>query len=199
MASNVNIFCDVDGVLADFIGAACEMYWKPRPTRCSWHFYRDWGMTDEDFWACVSEAGEMFATDLEVLPGAVELVESLRYEGHVRFLTAPWRHPEAWSGRVKWLREHFQARFDEIILCPSKLKGMLARCGDQRNILIDDYEDNVSRWCRAGGVGFLWPGPSGALHDCGLTPKERTLAIRRAIRRFRDHGVVTGPASWTRS
>lgn len=203
MTGNVNIFCDVDGVLADFIGAACRLHGRCIKENASWEFYKDWGMSDKEFWEPIQELGETFAVELEATPWASRLVDTLRAEGDVRFLTAPWRSSKAWGGRVHWLVERMGAGFEDIILCHGRLKALMASCGAQRNVLVDDSEDNIDRWNRAGGVGFLWPGPANGLRRAYDEMRKSDLAeslvfrLRRAIRRFRDHDVVSGPERWT--
>jgi len=205
----VNIFCDVDGVLANFIGATCRLHEKHLKVPSTWEFYKDWGLSDEEFWEPIQALGGAFALEIEALPWAGKLLDMLRAEGDVRFLTAPWKSPEAWGGRVRWLVERMGARFEDIILCPGHLKAFFAK-GKERNILIDDSEKNVGQWCRAGGVGFVWPGPSSSLHTAyanmcleghpdiaGLPVSDVFVSrLRRAIRRFRDYEVASGPVSW---
>lgn len=64
----MRIYLDMDGVLCDFVGAACKLHGRDPATVTHWNFFKDWGMTAEEFWRPIHEAGEDFWANLEPYP-----------------------------------------------------------------------------------------------------------------------------------
>lgn len=85
----------------------------------------------------------LFWATMSVEPGAQEVVRKLREAGHqVDFITSPWVTCVGWeSARRDWLKAHFDAEFDDVIVCPGVKKHRYH--GD---ILIDDKPSTVKAW-----------------------------------------------------
>ena len=44
------IFLDMDGVVADFVGAACKVHGKEVEGVGCWNFFEKWGISEDEFW-----------------------------------------------------------------------------------------------------------------------------------------------------
>jgi len=175
----LNFLCDVDGVLADFLGSVCEGL-----TELGYPDIRRERVTQWDIADCLDVptsviynlAGrEGFCEGLDVLPGAVALIQMLREHGKVYFATSPIWSARTWMyERTRWLKEHFDAKPGEVLHTSAK---ELVR-GD---MLIDDKPQTVERWALAQGrephknYGVVWNQPYNATYT--ITPR---LGVVRA-------------------
>ncbi len=145
----MKIYFDMDGVLADFDG----MLRKHHP-----HVEDFSVLPDDEFWPLV-KAIPNFWEDLEILPGANEMVKAA-FENenvtHVEVLSAPSRHDlRSYAGKVKWLEKHFSEYFPfdlRLNLVIAKNKKHFAEPG---SVLIDDLDKNIDAWNKNGGFGIL--------------------------------------------
>lgn len=135
------ILCDVDGVLADFIGELCR---KALPGRTPKDFTR-WKLeenldTVDTAYAEQTICSPGFCEGLPLYPGAKGFLKSLRKVGQVIALTActPTRH---WPGeRIEWCVKRGFDRQD-IILCPGPRKRLVFG-----HYLIEDRLDTALQW-----------------------------------------------------
>lgn len=117
------ILCDVDGVLADFTGAACrelsEIIGRAvTPSECShWDMAYSLGLTGKQavaFEARVRRKG--FCAGLAILPGALSGVAQLQNTGFVYFVTVPWRGSRYWLfERTQWLADNLGISATQVI------------------------------------------------------------------------------------
>lgn len=75
-------------------------------------------------------------------------------------VSAPSRSAESYSGKARWLKAFFGNRFDRFALTAHK--HLLA---NPNTILIDDREQNVTRFLAAGGVGIMFPCRYNSYHE----------------------------------
>lgn len=119
------IFFDLDGVLADYEGAARKL-----------------GLVDGELWR--AQTIPKFYRNLPPLgPGIqiVKLIEDL-YPGSARFLTAgPDEAPDALGDKVAWLYDQFP---EKLVHRRYIITGDKGACGIDRDMLIDDHTD----WAR---------------------------------------------------
>lgn len=181
----MRIYLDMDGVLVDFVGRACEVHGKSVSDVTSWDFFADaWGMTADEFWSKINAEGRAFWADLDPLPWADELLELVtRYDPEFTICTMPSRDPECLAGKGDWLARKLGASFDRCIY--ARVKSDFAKPG---RILIDDSDANITGsdkvlgWIPAGGHGVLFPQPWNALAalrrtgECPLQHVRRELA-----------------------
>lgn len=157
------ILTDVDGVLADFTTSLlkeCGSSIKSEDIN-NWDCFsmmeqehRDYALNkvlkDPDFWR-----------NLPLLPHAQTAVEDMRRQGTLLFVTSPWANRtsgwecKGWGwARAHWLREHFDASHEELIIAYSKhyIRG---------DILIDDRLKNVTTWAEHNlrGTAYLMRQP----------------------------------------
>jgi len=148
------IVLDVDGVLADFVTAALHAHsrMESHDEIKSWDFYKEWGLTPEEFWAKCR--GRDFWMSIQPYPEAIDLLSDLQALGEVVICTTPSDDNECPGAKFEWLRHHFGLKPDQV--CITGNKAILAHRG---NLLIDDNPFNVAEFVAAGGFGYGFPRP----------------------------------------
>lgn len=153
------IFVDMDGVLVDFVSTAMQVHggkydaasWPAK----EWSIARVLGITEEAFWQTIDEWGRDFWEHLAEYSWAAGLLEACStIAASVAILSSPSRSPDCHAGKKSWMDRHCQDY--PLILCNAAQKHLLAR---PDRLLIDDNDDNVRRWCEAGGKAILFPQP----------------------------------------
>lgn len=152
------IYCDLDGVLANFEKGYKDLTGSDAPDYNS-------DYDEEAFWKPITDAGISFWTNLEWMPDAEALWDYIKpYSPQI--LTAPSRDMSSRKGKVMWVRDrignppiHFrQAKFKQDFSEPGA-------------ILIDDRLDTCQRWKDAGGIAINHKNVSATiqiLKDLGL-------------------------------
>lgn len=160
-APKIEIFLDMDGVISDF------------DTHCSDTGYRRTdGSPDYNRMNTVE-----WYSNMAVFDGAREFYDRLQDRGHVRFLTAPIKFPECFSGKAEWIKKFVPERgrmiLGDLMIVASKDKRLIAKPG---RVLIDDSENNIREWTQAGGIGILHTG------DYADTLKRLDAAISKGMK-----------------
>lgn len=145
----MRIYIDMDGVLTDFVGHMCV----------SIGYTGGWpaGVYDVELatginpWKSLEREGLNFWTTMPKTQEADALMGLIR-ERDYYICTALTLDPMAAAGKLIWLRQHFPCVRNRYVITTHK--HLLAKPGD---ILIDDSDDNVDRWNKAGGRGLLFP------------------------------------------
>jgi len=199
MESNL-IFLDCDGVLANFVGSACNLHGWDASKVDNWDFFKDHGLSREEFFAPIIAQGAEFALGLETYDWSKNLWRMCDAMGTTTILTAPWDCPEAWGARVRWLTE-LGVDFSQIALVPRHHKIHFATSrGSVPNILIDDSDENIRAFNLAGGMGLLWPAPWNELREYVPMLQDRSHAVigalQKALRLVRQHGIGMDPLKW---
>ncbi len=165
---NRRIFLDMDGPLVDFVSGALKIHgWTQEKLYRAmepgeYDLARPMGLTEDEFWTPIHAAGERFWLELEPLPWAkkvIELVERLAFIGSASgndnwwIVTAPTQDASSYSGKMKWL-QWFRG-----IDCNSRViftadKHLLAQ---RRTLLIDDRQETVDKFLKAGGDAVIFP------------------------------------------
>lgn len=155
---NINIFLDLDGVLADFIKGMANLFekdykyltdnWKFASSKCE----EVLGISREEFYDKIEEAGEAYWENLELFPHTMSLYNICKDIAPTYFLTKPIFHPSCVSGKLKWIYKHFGHGSQNYIFAIDKF--LCARPG---HILIDDLEKNVDKFREHGGSAILFP------------------------------------------
>lgn len=159
-ADRLQVFIDLDGVLADFLTGACSRFGRKLddlPTGVydlSQLFGLPWAEIDavigrdHDFWR-----------NLPSYPWTKSVMNLLREAqidgaiGHVFVLSSPWQQsPECHKAKLEWCDAHLGVPTSDVILTPHK--HLLA--GPDR-LLIDDLPSHCETWCRSGGYAIIFP------------------------------------------
>ena len=141
------IMIDLHGVLVDFVGHCnkrfdVDIYADPSMLG-DWHAP---AKVIPDFARRVGEQEAEFWRYMPLLPDAHKLLASL---DNPIILTTPWGNAASYAGTRTLIQKHFPAT--PFIFADKK--HVLAA----GNTLIDDKEENIDMWRRAGGIGILHP------------------------------------------
>ncbi len=152
------VFLDMDGVLADFVGAACKVHGNRDPSAVqTWDFWEPWGLTADEFWAPI-RCREFWAS-VPPIAAATSLVwEYQRLYGaeRVAILTNPGRAGNGGvDGKIDWITEHLpNFPRDQVIFTAAK-----QFCAAPGHLLVDDSPMNCKLWQAYGGEALLWAQP----------------------------------------
>lgn len=152
------IYCDMDGVLVNFVKGA-ESFYHVNPHTHNSEFNRLW--SDSDWQTRLKQEWPTFWADLEPLSQAFALWKLIA-PFHPAILTAiPHWWPAAATGKRIWLKRHFP----KFGYHPSETFHAVQREEKQHyakqrngtpNILIDDHKKNIREWEAAGGIGIVY-------------------------------------------
>ena len=134
------IYCDMDGVLADFESG----YEKLTGVDLKGEFQKG-----EDFWEPISKAGVGFWAGLKWMPDGQKLWNYIK-PYNPDLLSAPSREESSRIGKAVWVK--YKLPGTKLILRYAKQKQELAT---PESILIDDRQVNIDQWEAAGGIGIL--------------------------------------------
>ena len=157
------IFIDMDGVLCDFKGHAFKTHnidlheddWPPGV----YEMQDVIGMSEEDFWRPINEAGVEWWASLPILPWAHELVSGCESVAKIGISTSPNRSGNSASGKTLWVQHHFPHLARKMMIGPRK--EWLAR---KDTLLIDDSDKKCKRFRKAGGRAIVFPQPWNSMH-----------------------------------
>lgn len=148
---NIQIYCDMDGVLCDF--EKRFEYYYDLPAQ---QYYKEKGKTA--FNDAVDKAGVQFWSNMDWMPGGRELWSIIGKFNPI-ILTSPSSFKYAKEGKLQLIKNN---------LNPQPKDVMFAQTGDKYNvikgktpqdikssILIDDYYPNLAPWKQLGGVGVF--------------------------------------------
>lgn len=159
-------FIDMDGVLTDFVGAACAAHNFPNPYDDPKNYGifdmdKIWGMTPRQFWEPTEAHG--FWELMDKLTGADHIVEwacKTFSTQRVAILTAPSLGLRCVQEKRNWVRRNYPELVDQIIFTGAK--QFLAH---GTTLLIDDRDKNVTGFRAAGGNAVLYPQLWNSMYD----------------------------------
>jgi len=165
------VLLDVDGVLADFIGAWVALARKEVPDFTehdvtSWEFFDSPKLADADLreWIEEETCKPGFCFGLKPLGGAIDGAKSLLQDERVavRIATSPWSSQHWMHERASWLAHWLDISERDVIF--THHKDLL-----RAHYLVDDNASTVTRWRAANphGVGVLWAAP----HNRNVAPR----------------------------
>ncbi len=136
------LFCDLDGVLADFN----KGYLNLTGIDISKMSFQ----TGAKFWKPIDDAGEKFWSELEWMEDGEYLWNCIRsFNLDPVILSAPSKQKSSIIGKQKWVKRELKGV--PLILKNAKQKQHFAA---PNHILIDDRLDNCERWTHAGGISI---------------------------------------------
>lgn len=142
------IYCDMDGVLADFLAGAEKVLGH--------HFNAPYQENKEKFERKNKIAQtEEFWADLPVMKDALKLWNYIdKYGANVLTAYAEWDENSK-KGKIDWVKKHLHlssmSRFHAV---KREDKEKYATSSGKKNVLIDDYEKNIKEFENAGGIGI---------------------------------------------
>lgn len=156
------IFLDLDGVFADFSGAAASLHGKWGTKIEKWNFFLDWKLTPKMFWDKINAEGDDFYGE-QVLPypWAKDLLLAVQETDDFMVLTnAACNTPCGYASKRAWVDKYLQPHVvDHIKVMVGSEKHLLA--GKDR-VLLDDYDENINSFrCppdgSVGGYAITFP------------------------------------------
>ncbi len=159
--NSLQIFVDLDGVLANFDGKMKELYPE---------FDGDVAKTNKKMkskaWNMVTQYQKTgyFWYDLQMMPDAIELWYYVNTNfTNVKILTACGQ-PQYKAGeqKLKWVTKHLGKNVDVILVEHSKHKASYAT---PNTILIDDMGKSIVPFIQAGGIGILHTGAANSIEQ----------------------------------
>lgn len=158
------ILLDIDGCLADFLGAVCKFHGKTyaghphdpetQTEQTSWDIEPIFQMSSHNLW---EPLGYEFWLNVEPLPWCHEVISLLsdRFgEDNICLLTSPIRTDGCIDGKMAWIRKHIPQFGRRFLMGPKK-----QFCAAPNHCLIDDHDGNITAFKDAGGQAFLFPAP----------------------------------------
>jgi len=160
------VFCDVDGVLANFYEGMRRDFGVPKEK------VNDF-LVNKNGWAIITKQNPHLFATLPLLPDAKGLIAGLtqlRDKGQIKLsiLTAipdEWYHDAVMrkvstQDKINWVTRHFQKIPPQNVLVvrrEDKQKYAKAQraIGRPPAVLIDDFSKNIREWEMAGGLGIL--------------------------------------------
>lgn len=133
------IYCDLDGVLADFNGTFKQLT----------GFYPDevsretlWKKIEQipDYWSILTPFNESNQLIQYLRPHSFQILTGLPTQGYQK----------AEKEKIEWVYNHIGKEIN-VICCLSKDKPLFCKRND---ILIDDHLPNINGWIQAGGIGI---------------------------------------------
>lgn len=160
----MKIFLDMDGVLVDFLkgihdalGADYDFDNYPYE-KGKWDMFADIGGFNLPFKVIDALCTSDFWADLDWMPDGRDILREVINRqplADVYLLTTPMPNLGSASGKMRWVAEHLPHMITQVIVTQAP-KALLA--GPDR-ILIDDKDQNIDEWVKAGGIGVLVPRP----------------------------------------
>jgi len=149
--SEYKIYCDLDGVLVDFIRGIRD---KIDPTVDDWG---EWKLkkqkTNDHIWDEIKKLSPKYWSDLHWTKDGKQLWTYIKKYDPIILTARPKLVKEAIKGKQDWINKHLGSKF---------LKTALIVLGIQKqdhakkgSILIDDNKRNIRQWESKGGIGVL--------------------------------------------
>jgi len=135
------IYCDMDQVLCNFIKGADKAIGG--------------SFVDADKkirWAKIAQTKDFWA-NLDWMPGAKRLYSFIqKYDTHI-LSAISGRDNNSRSNKLKWLNKNTKFKRSKINLVKREDKKKFATTDGKPNVLIDDYQKNITEWESMGGIG----------------------------------------------
>lgn len=150
---------DCDGILFDFVGAACEWSGFKREDATDFDIFKAWGAPG--LWKAFDEYAQRpgFCLNLPLISCAQNFVWQLGHLGDVVFVTSPYRNAPTWAyEREQAILRSFGYDRDRIVSARSKQYARV-------DVLIDDKPSNVETFP---GTAILFEQPWNRDCESGL-------------------------------
>ena len=140
MENNWKIFCDLDGVLAEF-EKEFEKFGKG-PIKD----YKKTHSTD-DLWKLIKEEDPNYFFHLDMTSDGKQLWNFIKEYEPTILTKIPYNLKNATSDKKKWVKKHLGEGLKVLTTTGKKSKYIV-----DNGILIDDMDENIEDWEKAGGT-----------------------------------------------
>lgn len=174
----MRVFCDMDGVLCDFVLGTAKLFGFDPSVVTMWNYFPAIGHTEQTFWEGVRHAGSDFWADLPPYEWHDELQALCKhYDDEYVLLTSPSHCPSSLHGKLRWMHRMYGPRFNSYLIGSRK-----ERCAHPGAVLIDDSDSNCRKFVEHGGEAILFPQPWNA--NRGIT--DRMAYVAASLAAFRQ-------------
>lgn len=177
-----NILLDMDGVLTNLQKGIDELF-KTKGYQRDFdkpmfkeNLEHEYGVSENEFWKIVNEAGHNFWANLEPYSWYIDLFNMCQISG-IKFsiCSTPSYDPFSCSGKLEWLQKHFGKSFRNYsFVCHKHLFA------EPHTLLIDDRYTVTNKFSEAGGNVFLIP----QFYNCNtalIDTEEKLAALQQYI------------------
>ena len=148
--SQYEIFCDMDGVLCDFVKQwSSDEYYGEDPDTMRRRIGKP------EFNELLDSTTEEFWSSMDWMPNAQSMWNVISKYGP-RILSSPADNAESPAGKLKWVKANIPNKTPEVIFRKSTQKQEFS---GPNKILIDDLKRNIDQWIARGGIGILHTSP----------------------------------------
>jgi 5'(3')-deoxyribonucleotidase len=172
---------DLDGVLVDFVRGSLAFHDKYIPySEVTWDFAdrvfpgepeKFWEPLSYDFWANLPKTPQCDA----LVEGLIEIFGAK----NICICTSPIQTPGCIDGKLEWVRRNLPKCFHrQYMICPVKHFAAASN-----RILIDDRDENIVDFVKAGGRGRLIPQPWNCLARIQFSVGEILLDVAKRSNR----------------
>jgi hypothetical protein len=168
----IRLYCDMDGVLCNF-DARFEHFTGMSPKEYENSKKEKYGERkgEELFWDLIdNKIGTIFWSDMPWTPKGKELWNYIN-KHTPELLTSPSKHETSRLGKKLWVRKNLSP-LPKVNFKYSQEKHQLAT---PEAVLIDDREDIIDNWIKAGGIG---------IHH-----SKNTLSIEEVLQQLKKLGI----------
>lgn len=152
---NTLCFIDLDGVLVDFVQGAFDYHDIKIPwPEIKWDFLKQAGISPADFWSPLDQPFWASLRPTSEFSVIIDEVERKFGAENVFLCSSPCETAGCITGKAMWVERHLPSYSRRLIL--TNRKEVFSGPG---RVLIDDRDENVIDWCKAGGTGILVPRP----------------------------------------
>lgn len=148
------VFLDIDAVIANWTKPACEATGVDYPK--NFEFPNQEWLSSKVGVKEIQKACEnlQFWSNLEKYPWSDGIVKTVSQSGKEwRFLTKPMKTPHCFAGKAEWMFKHYPRYWDKMWIVTGSKSAV---CRGEGDLLIDDFEKNISEWREANGSVFHW-------------------------------------------
>lgn len=149
----IHIFLDMDGVLSDFVGGCEQEFDCDLSDIDNWGFWSEIGISSNQFWSTIQD-NPRFWFDLDPYPWSRDLVNLCleKTQGNVTIITSPDMAAHTYGQKAGWVMKFYPGLARKLFVGPQK--HLLAQ---SNRILIDDSDDNIKKFKKAGGKTITFP------------------------------------------
>lgn len=156
----INIFIDLDGVLADFLLYVRKMYGLDLKLKTN-HHNKNFERAKSQMWQDIEKHPE-FWSNLPILPDALELWKFFEPLNPIILTAAPKNYglnskefQNAAKHKALWVKNHLAMNDSSRFICTFSNQKFLHMVPGEINVLIDDMTPVISSWMNHGGIGIL--------------------------------------------
>lgn len=175
----VHIFLDMDGVLVDFVGGVLELFGVDhdqlyRVWPVNQHpFHEELGVKEDEFYERINANNGKMWENLKPYPFATWFYETCKSIAETTILSSPAGADSA-AGKIRFLQRWTgNPLFNDYILTSKK-----KMCASPNCILIDDKNENVEEFRKAGGNAILFPQRWNNRHKLAAKREPVTMVLK---------------------